>query len=483
MERVELAQAAALAGAVAAPLVLVAWTRLLLVAGLLLMAAAEAGLAFALVPNQLSAATASAARIGALVAGALALAGAAAVFVRFPVAVPAALLAAAAVRVPLTVAGEEAFLLVPFYGVLAAAALALLYRLARGEVPRRVPLVLAVPAGAYVALAGISLLWSQDARSGTIALFFFLFPCTVLVAVLAQARLTPAVSRSLAVVLLAGTTAAAAIGLWQQWSHRLFFADDLQSANAFTPFYRVTSFFNDPSVYGRYVGLGIVVLFVLLWLGRVRPAIGLPLLAVLCAGLYLSYSQSSFAALFVAILVVTLVAGDRGARRAVAVTAAVVVLAGAGLVAASVQGESSRKVTSSRWGLVSRTAPVFADHPLAGVGLGAQAAASTRVEGARRREQKNVSHTTPLTVAAELGVLGLAAYLAFLYGATRGSFLALREDPALGLSLVGALVLLVVHSLAYAGFFENPFLWFVVGLAAACLARPPQELSAAPGPP
>jgi hypothetical protein len=472
MERVELAEAAALAGAVAAPLVLLARTRLAFAAGALLLAAAEVGLAFALVPDQISAAVASPLRVGASLVGLLALGGLAWLFVRFPGSVPAVLVAAAAVRIQLTVRGEEAFLLVPLYAVLAAAALALLYRLGTGGQLRPLPLWLAAPTGAYVALAGVSLLWSGDPREGTIELFFFLFPGTILAAVLGQTSLSPAVARSLAVVFLASATAAAALGIWQRWTHTLYFAGDLESENENSAFFRVASFFSDPSVYGRYVGLGIVVLFVLLWLGRIRPAVGLPLLAVMSVGLYYSYSQSSFAALFVAILVVTLLMGDRRARIAVAATAGVVALAGAGLVFATAQDDSVRRATSSRWDLASRTLEVVRDHPAVGVGIGGQAAASTEVEGARRDEQRNVSHTTPLTVAAELGVLGLAAYAAFLLAAARGTYLVAKLEPAVGLSLLGALVLLVVHSLAYAGFLEDPFVWLIVGLTAACLARP-----------
>jgi hypothetical protein len=37
---------------------------------------------------------------------------------------------------------------------------------------------------------------------------------------------------------------------------------------------------------------------------------------------------------------------------------------------------------------------------------------------------------------------------------------------------------LVVHSLLYAGFFEDPLTWGVVGLAAAALARVPARATA-----
>ncbi|MGH3112513.1 MAG: hypothetical protein ACRDOP_03505, partial [Gaiellaceae bacterium] len=53
MERVELAEAAAVLGALAAPLLLLARTRLVLLAGVALLAAAQVALAFALVPDQL----------------------------------------------------------------------------------------------------------------------------------------------------------------------------------------------------------------------------------------------------------------------------------------------------------------------------------------------------------------------------------------------------------------------------------------------
>src|SRR5919109_981168 len=147
MERVELAEAAAVAGAVAVPLLFLARTRLAFAAGLAVLVAAEAGLAFALLPDQLDLLVASTARVGLVVVCLLGLLGAAVLFVRFPAAVPVALLAAAPVRVSLSLGDEEAFLLAPLYGVRVAAALALVFGFVRGAQLRPVPLILAVPAG------------------------------------------------------------------------------------------------------------------------------------------------------------------------------------------------------------------------------------------------------------------------------------------------------------------------------------------------
>ena len=145
-------------------------------------------------------------------------------------------------------------------------------------------------------------------REGAIDLLFFLLPFALLLALVAQTVLSGAISRALAVVLLAEAVVVAGIGLWQEWTHTLFFADDLQLANSYTSFFRVTSIFKDSSIYGRFLVLAIVVLVVLLWLDRLRAAYGLPLLGFLLVGLYFSYSQTSFLALFAAVLVIGLVA-------------------------------------------------------------------------------------------------------------------------------------------------------------------------------
>ena len=50
----------------------------------------------------------------------------------------------------------------------------------------------------------------------------------------------------------------------------------------------------------------------------------------------------------------------------------------------------------------------------------------------------------------------------------------MRRVQALALALLGTFTALVVHSLTYSGFFEDPFTWGIVGLAAACLALAPR---------
>ena len=77
-----------------------------------------------------------------------------------------------------------------------------------------------------------------------------------------------------------------------------------------------------------------------------------------------------------------------------------------------------------------------------------------------------VSHTTPLTVFAELGAIGLALYAGCSWAA-RVLIGGCRRDQALGLALGASLLGLFVHALFYSGFLEDPLTWLVLGVAAA----------------
>ena len=101
------------------------------------------------------------------------------------------------------------------------------------------------------------------------------------------------------------------------------------------------------------------------------------------------------------------------------------------------------------------------------------------------RDPKRVaSHTTPVTVAAETGILGLAllawlaaaAFVATLRGLGRG----FTSRVALATGIV--LVAIAVHSLFYAAFFEDPMTWALLGLVglAARVPKRPAPLARVP---
>jgi O-antigen ligase len=260
--------------------------------------------------------------------------------------------------------------------------------------------------------------------------------------------------------------------LWQAATHELFFyAPNLAASNANTDYFRVTSLFGDPSLYGRHVMLGIGVALTLLATRRWRtwPLIGLVVL--MWAGLLFSYSQSSMTALLVVTLALAVITGDGRVRLTVGVLALLAVLAGAAYTTVQlIDGESLNKLTSDRTERVEDTLRVVEDRPFTGVGIGGQARASRNLANSDRPTPNFVSHTTPLTVFAELGIIGLALYVWLLAGGAILIAAVLRRDQALGLALLASFLALFVHALFYSGFLEDPITWFVLAVAAGYLS-------------
>jgi O-Antigen ligase len=473
---------AAVLGALGAVAVLAAGRRATLLGGFVVVAVTEVLLARA------GGLHLSVKLVAAAVLGVAVLAALAALLLRAFWLVTPLVLVAAPFRLPLDFGSSHRFYvavahggqlgrLLPLYAVLAVAVLATAWRAIRGAPVPPIRREIALPAAAFLAFASLSLLWSKDVGSGRSELEYFLLPFAILVVVVARAPFPERLPRVLGVLSVSLATLFAVVGLVEAATHRLiFYAHNLQVSNTYTSFFRVTSLFRDPSLYGRHVVLGIAIVVVCMWLRKLDVVPAAFLLAILFAGLYFSYSQSSYAALFVVVLAVTLVAGDRRARRVALVAAVGVVLIGTGIAAARVVHSSVRKATSDRSRRIELTAKVFAHHPLAGVGLGGQPRASQKLATRYGPLQNFVSHTTPLTVAAELGIIGFIAYVAILAGAARAIDDVRRRQQALGLSLAAVFLALFVHSLAYSGFFEDPITWLVLGIAA--MAVPAQRIAA-----
>jgi len=289
-----MAQLAACLGALGAVLTLVPQRREATVAGLGLIAAAVALL-------QQSGGHLSSGRLVLGVVGLAPLAVAAVVFVRRPAFVPPAVLLAAPFRMPVAFHGGHIALahggqvgrLLPLYGVLAAAALALGWRLVRGEEHAPVTREIALPVAAFVAFASISYLWTSATAPARNLLEYFLLPFVVLVAVVARSPFPAWAPRVLAVIGVALAGLFAAIGLVEEATHRLiYYTPSVQIGNAYSSFFRVTSLFRDPSLYGRHVVLGIGVALVLVWYRRLGLVVGAALIAMLFAGLFFSCSRS-----------------------------------------------------------------------------------------------------------------------------------------------------------------------------------------------
>jgi hypothetical protein len=469
-----MSQVAAVVGALGSVLVLVAYRRrALLFSGFALLVVAEALLAAALVPRHDFARLETPLREAGLVVAVLVVVAAAAVLARYPALVPPLLLIAAPFRIPVTLGTSSAFLLIPLYAVLAAASLALLYRTIRIPLTSSLPPLIAIPAAAFIAFDALSLLWSRDVKEGSIELAFFIFPFAALVIVLVHAAYPRWQTRALATTLVSLTCIFAVIGLVERATRTVIYAPKLSVDNAYTSYFRVSSVFKDPSLYGRYIALGIVIVLLAHLLGNLRLRTAVALVVLLFAGLWFSYSQSSMISLFAAVLGMAIVVADRKARLIIGGAAAALALVGIVLVAVHVSHVSSRRATSDRTRLVSVTTKVIANHPLVGVGVGGQPRASRDEAAPNTLLDRNRSHTTPLTVFAELGVVGFLLYLAFLAAASLAVAQVVRmRNRALGIGLGAVFLVLFVHSLFYAGFFEDPLTWGVLGVAGAALTAP-----------
>ena len=145
------------------------------------------------------------------------------------------------------------------------------------------------------------------------------------------------------------------------------------------------------------------------------------------------------------------------------------------------------KFSSGRGSLISGGVSLFGNRPLWGYGSGSFGRAYRQEENGNQQESVSASHTLPITVAAEQGLIGLGAYVAvlvFAFAALFGdgahrSALAGRDPPAAEPGFVPAraaiaagFVALVVHTMSYAAFLEDPFAWVLMaaGLSLAPLA-------------
>jgi O-antigen ligase len=396
-------------------------------------------------------------------------------FRAYPWLYPLLALACVPVRIGVHVGGSSSKLLVPLYVVILGGTILLAWQLIEGDTRSRELRLAAWPLAAFVGWTGLSLVWSKDVREGAIELLAFIVPFTLLALTVARLPWSRLGVRLLTVELIAMALAFAVVGFYQYQTRNIFQNPKVIYSNAYAPFFRVNSVFWDPSVYGRFLVLAMAPLVVLVALGRslrLSAAAGVGLV-VLWLGLFISYSQSSFAALLVVVVGAAFIAWRW--RALVAVVLALAVLAGISAAQPQVRrslehhtAHGLNSATSSRSSLVANGIRIAVHHPVAGVGVGGfRRAYAERLRLKGKEPKKAASHTTPVTVAAETGIVGLAFFGWLVVALVVQAFRRRRET----LALVSGLALLAVfcHSLFYAAFFEDPMTWGLMGLTALAL--------------
>jgi O-antigen ligase len=451
-------------------------------------------------------------RIVALLAIAAAVIGALAyAFRRRAILFPLAVIFAIPFRVPLHAGGDTANLLVPLYLVIAAGVVAVVLRdwplpgggADLGDHPERdggtrsgsgPPGPLAIVLSAVVLLYALQTLYSDDFSQGLQNLCFFLVPFTIAYRLLREVTWDRRLLRWALIVVGAEATLFILVGGVELATRSLFWNDQVIRSNEFHTYFRVNSIFWDPNVYGRYLALvTVVVTAAMLW-ARTRDAFWVltGLIVVLWLGLVPTYSQSSLIALLAGLAVLAAIRWGR--LRWTVAAAAIGCIAIAAIVFAAggkLDIDRINILTGGRADLVEGGAELFSERPVWGYGSG-----SFQKAYKDHRENEDVpvseSHTEPVTVAAEQGLIGLLAYLSLvgiaLLTLGRGLWSGRPAGPVSdrGLSLPGessrssppaggtaraavlaAFIALLVHTLSYAGFFDDPITWVLLAVGAS----------------
>jgi putative inorganic carbon (HCO3(-)) transporter len=477
----------------------------------------------------------SSTRLAALgLAGLAAVALLTAVFHRRSTFLPLAIVFVLPFRIPLHAGGDTANLLVPLYLVIAGGVLSAVLgawqegrvvplrkpalrrpsgflpgrapKFPPGDAPTLLPYVLA----GVVLLYALQTLYSPDFSKSLQNVCFFFVPFSLVYALLRDVKWDRKLLVLVLWVVAIEAVAFVLVGSVEYVSRSLFWNDQVIRSNEFHTYFRVNSIFWDPNIYGRYLALVIVVaMSALLWAKERRTlALLTGLVAVLWLGLAATFSQSSFAALLAGLAVLaalrwswrwTLAAVGAGA-----VFAVVIVLFAGG--ASKLSPDRINSDTGGRGHLVSGGAKLFEQRPIWGYGAGSFPRAY-REHAATKKAPVVVSHTEPMTVAAEQGLIGLFAYGALIVVAlwTMGSGLipgregrgvplrklvssprneperppqrgfAEGDTPPLSIAraaVLAAFVALLVHTMAYAGFYEDPITWVLLAVGASLAALP-----------
>ena len=407
-------------------------------------------------------------------------------------------------RVPIATGGTTANLLVPLYFVVAAGALAWIYDALRAPAPHtataaeppatgdppqpvaagdapvpalawRAPLIdwvlrlLAL----YVVLYGIQAWYSPKFEQALQNMVFFYVPFAMLLALLRELEWTRTLIRDCLRVTVALALAFSLIGFFEYATKTIILSSKLVVANNLHTYFTVNSVFLDPDIFGRYLALVVILLAVALiydFPERLQATVAV-VLAVLWACLVLTLSRSSLGALLVGLAVLAALRWKPGRALVVAV---VVVALGGLAVAVSPDtfglNQGLNGASSGRGGLVSGGLSLFGDRPVWGYGSGSFVT-EYRAHNRLTATSLSASHTIPITIAAEQGLIGEVVYLAFVVCAIVAVVRRARGDPVRS-AVAAAFIALVFHTLLYADFLEDPTTWVLLAIGLALAAAP-----------
>jgi O-antigen ligase len=327
---------------------------------------------------------------------------------------------------------------------------------------------------ASVVLYALQASYSADFSKALESMVFFYVPFALLFALLREVRWTRELLLACLATAVALAVLFAAIGFVEYYRKHLFLNPKVVAANEYSNFFRVNSLFFDPNIYGRFLALVMVAVTTgVLWSARRREVLaGGAVLLWLLAGIVTSFSQSSIAALLLGLAILAAWRWDvRGtlyvAGALAAIALVVVALAPPSLhLGLSGKGGSASNATSGRTKLIEGGLRLFADRPLQGFGPGSFAQEYRDHEHVDGANATSASHTIPITVAAEQGIVGLLLYAALLVSAFAVLFRDAGRSPP-RIALAACFAALVLHTFTYADFLEDPLTWALLGIGAS----------------
>ncbi len=273
------------------------------------------------------------------------------------------------------------------------------------------------------------------------------------------------------------------VGFVEYATKTLFLNPKLVAANDVHTYFTVNSVFFDPDIYGRFLALVMISLAaVLLYVPRRREQLmAAAALAVLWAGLVLTLSRSSLAALLVGLAVL---GAMRWRARPILIGAIVVIALGGAALAISPKtfglNQGANGATSGRANLVTGGLRLFAREPAWGNGSGSFEVRYRSLHPGTTTTL-TASHTIAITIAAEQGLIGEVPYVVLVILAVVGLANGARRDLARA-AIAAAFIALVLHTELYADFLEDPAAWTLLAigttLAYSSSSRPSRASSA-----
>jgi putative inorganic carbon (HCO3(-)) transporter len=449
------------------------------------------------------------AAVGAVIALA-AVAVAAVLVAKRPEVLAGAVIVALPFRIPISAGGVTSNLLVPLYFVVAAGSLAFIVTTLRGRAPPGSAPPGSAPPGpappepgtpnsatpepatpdaatpprdgpirwlewllaGYVVLYALQAAYSPKFTTALQQVVFFYVPFALAYCLLRRLDWTQRLTRTCLALLAGLAVLFALVGFVEYETKTIFLNPKLIAANQLHAYFTVNSVFFDPNIFGRFLALVMILLAsVILYARRQRTVLVTgAALAILWVALLLTLSRSSIGALLVGLG--TLAAVRWRVGRAVFIAAGVVALVAAVIAITPTTfglNQGLNGASSGRPGLVTGGLDLFKQRPLWGYGSG-----SFETEFAARHheigETTSASHTIPVTIAAEQGLIGELVYLGLVLAALVVLFRRCRSDPA-RVAIAAAFLALLFHTLLYADFLEDPLTWTLLAIGSALAAR------------